>query len=723
MNAPLVPGDESSAEQSAEPIERPQSPVAERVAELVASDNYLEAAALCVQAGDHARASELLELACHFADAGREALRAGDARRAVHLAALGGDEALAESALDALVAHASREVALATAGDLAARGFARHAGELFGRLDHHLEAARAFAAAHEACRAAAAFERAGRAADGARVLEAALRARPGDAEARLTLARLLARHGRTEAAVKALQQLDASAPERLRGLPLLARSLDQLGLEEAARSVRDEMERLGVSEQQEDDGASPRGSPSVSPARVAEEEHKRRSSTGAAGSVPPKPAGALLFGRYELVREVAMTPHARVVEAIDRISAERVAVKILAASSEGAGRDALLRFEREANALAQLRHPHVVPLLGYLNEGPAMVLAWMPGGSLADLLEREPIAPARAIEIACSILSALGEAHRLGILHRDIKPANVLFDEAGTARLSDFGAAHLGDLSSTATAGAIGTFAYMSPEQRLGRPATVASDLYGVGALLIEMITGSATSAAVDGRLATPPSTYHPDLLPAHDGIIALLLEEEPRRRPADAFDAGRALRSVRWSDRVSPRNDAARPRPARPSTPAPSKRPRLTVTFDVGDGRDASQRWRDTWINRDVLIVPLDDESLTRARAFAQAGHAALATVLRIDPAVNEIWIDPPRGRSLADAPRALSPGQVARIEEAVLALHAAQGAHGAIEPDHLYWHDGEVTLAYPRRQAGKDAAERDSIAVARLKAALSGQ
>jgi serine/threonine-protein kinase len=720
VNAPLAARDGGSAEQTEL---HPQSPVADRVAELVASDKHLEAAALCVQAGDHARASELLELACQFADAGREALRGGDARRAVHLAALGGDEALAESALDAIVAHASREAALATAGDLAARGFARHAGELFGRLEHHLEAARAFAAAHEACRAAAAFERAGRAADGARVLEAALRARPGDAEARLTLARLLARHGRTEAAVKALQQIDISAPERLRGLPLLARSLDQLGLEEAARSVRDEMDRLGVSEQAEDDGASPRGSTSVSPARVAEGDPKRRSPTGAAGSVPPlKPAGALLFGRYELVREVAMTPHARVVEAIDRISAERVAVKILAASAEGAGRDALLRFEREANALAQLRHPHVVPLLGYLHEGPAMVLAWMPGGSLADLLEREPIAPERAIEIACSILSALGEAHRLGILHRDIKPANVMFDEAGTARLSDFGAAHLGDLSSTATAGAIGTFAYMSPEQRLGRPATVASDLYGVGALLIEMITGSATAAAVDGQLATPPSTYHPDLLPAHDGIIALLLDEDPRRRPADAFDAGRALRSVRWSDRVPPRDAAARPKPARPSTPAPSKRPRLTVTFDVGDGRDASQRRRDTWINRDVLVVPLDDDALTRARAFAQAGHAALATVLRIDPAANEIWIAPPRGRSLADAPRALSPGQVARLEEAVLALHAAQGAHGAIEPDHLYWHDGEVTLAYPRRAAGKDAAERDTIAVARLKAALSG-
>ena len=108
----------------------------------------------------------------------------------------------------------------------------------------------------------------------------------------------------------------------------------------------------------------------------------------------------------------------------------------------------------------------------------------MSGGSLASLLAREAFAPSRAVEIACAVLTALGEAHRLGILHRDVKPSNVLFDAVGAPKLADFGAAHLGDLSSTVTAGAIGTISYMSPEQRLGRKASVASDLYSVGALL-----------------------------------------------------------------------------------------------------------------------------------------------------------------------------------------------------------------------------------------------
>src|SRR6185436_12174263 len=202
-------------------------------------------------------------------------------------------------------------------------------------------------------------------------------------------------------------------------------------------------------------------------------------------------------------RDVATTQHARVIEAFDRINGDLVAVKLLAGIHEGTGRDALLRFEREARALAQLRHPNVVPLRAYHPEGPAIVLAWMSGGSLADRIQEAALAfaPARAIEIACAVLSALGEAHRLGILHRDVKPSNVLFDDVGATRLSDFGAAHLGDLSSTATAGAIGTFAYMSPEQRLGRPASLTSDLYSAGVLLAELLTGEAPSPVTD-RLA-----------------------------------------------------------------------------------------------------------------------------------------------------------------------------------------------------------------------------
>ncbi|MEJ7728617.1 MAG: serine/threonine-protein kinase [Polyangiaceae bacterium] len=274
----------------------------------------------------------------------------------------------------------------------------------------------------------------------------------------------------------------------------------------------------------------------------------------------------LLFGRYRMTREVVTTPHARIAEAVDAITGERVAVKIFASSSESAGRDALLRFEREARALAQLRHPNAVPLRAYLPEGPAMVIPWMPGGSLADMMRREPVAPARAMEIVSAVLDALGEAHRLGILHRDVKPSNVLFDDVGTPRLGDFGAAHLGDLSSTATAGAIGTFAYMSPEQRLGKPATVASDLYGAGAMLYELLTGEAADPARNGRLEPPPSACHPDLGSEHDVAVARLLAEDPPRgrrtpsRPGAACAPALvdALAGAQPAERAAPHRPAA---------------------------------------------------------------------------------------------------------------------------------------------------------------------
>ena len=671
--------------------------LAEVVARLERAGKPADAAAECVRAGAHARASELYELACDFSAAAREALAARDGRRAAHLAMLAGDEAACRAALRVLVDDGPRDAAIRAAGDLAARGFSWPAGELYAALGEHLDAARAFADARDACRAAACFERAGRPAEGARVLEAAIRAQPADGAARLELGRLLARHGRTEAAVKALQQLDPSAPERAQALPLLARCLTGLGLEDAAAEVRAEMAKLGV----EDEANAPE--PAAEPAAPA------RASA--------RPPAAVLFGRYEIVREVAMTPHARVVEAIDRITSERVALKVLAASLEGTGRDALQRFEREARALAQLRHPHVVPLRAYLPEGPAMVLAWMSGGSLADLMRREPVAPARAVEIVGAVLLALGEAHRLGILHRDIKPANVMFDDIGTARLGDFGAAHLGDLSNTATAGAIGTFAYMAPEQRLGKPASVATDLYGAGALLYELCTGEPAEPAVGGQLELPPSVCHPDLDASHDALFASLLDQDPRNRPEDAFEARRALLALRWSTRL-PDRDAHAPPTRVSDRPATSQRARLTVSFEVGDGRDAPLRWRDTWLERDVLVVPIDDASLARARAFAQAGHPALPTVLRVDAAAQQIWIAPPRGKALADEARAVGPAELARLGEAVTALHAATGAHGSIDAAHLYRHDGELVLAWPRAAPGPvdEGAARDREALARL-------
>jgi serine/threonine-protein kinase len=636
----------------------------------------------------HAEASRRLEEACDFAGAAREALLAADPRRAARLGALAGDEAAVAEAIGRIAESLSQDVAFATAGDLAARGFPKHAGALYERIGHHAEAASAFVAAGEAIRAAESFERAGKPADAARALEAALRRRPDDGSLELALGSLLARHGRTEGAIKALQRIDPAAPERKQALPLLARCFEEVGLAEAAREARQEMARLGI---------------------VASAP-----SAGAATAPKGTGGGALLYGRYETVREVAASAHARLMEAIDRITGERVAVKIFAGLVDGAGRDALIRFEREARALERLRHPNVVPLRQYVPEGPAMVLAWMPGGSLADRMREGAMAPARAMEVSCAILSALGEAHRLGILHRDVKPANVLFDDAGTAMLSDFGAAHLGDLSSTATAGAIGTYAYMSPEQRLGRPAVIGSDLYAVGAVFAELLTGEPAEPCRGGKIAPAPSARNDELGAAHDALLSSMLDEDPARRPADAFEARRMIQAIRWPEAM-PRQGRPVVAPSdRPAAPGPDER--LGPPRRLGDGRDMASLRYDAWLDREILAIPMDDASLERARAFARAGHPALPSVLRVDANAGLVWVAPPRGTALADAPRPLEPEVIARLRRAIEALHAAGGAHGHIDAQHLYWHDGELDLAWPRKPAPPDAAAEDLAALETL-------
>ena len=390
-----------------------------------------------------------------------------------------------------------------------------------------------------------------------------------------------------------------------------------------------------------------------------------------------------LFGRYDVVREVASSPTARVVECVDVVRGERVAVKIFAAYDvRGAGRDALARFEREVRVLAAIDHPSVVPLRDYFPDGPAIVLAWMGGGTLEKMLEGGPIAPARAVEIACAVLSALGEAHRLGVLHRDVKPANVLFDDAGVARLGDFGVAHLGDLSTTATSGVIGTLAYMSPEQREGRPATIQSDLYGTGVILREMLTGERplmgeARAAQDGaseenaRSRTLPSAVHRDLDARHDAVVLSMMATDTDARPADAFAARRSLTSLRWPhgiNRPGPRPSAERKASVRPAAA------RVEVELDG--------RVIDRWIGRAIERVPLDDRTLARAGAFARASDPTLQTVLRVDREDGEVWLEARRGAPLD---RPLTARERAVLRDALDALHATGTAHGSLDASHV--------------------------------------
>jgi eukaryotic-like serine/threonine-protein kinase len=265
----------------------------------------------------------------------------------------------------------------------------------------------------------------------------------------------------------------------------------------------------------------------------------------------------LVGGRYRIIAPLARGGMSEVVEALDERLHRRVAMKLLAPSiAEDAA--AATRFEREARAVAGLSHPGIVTIYDHGTDGvPFIVMELIEGPTLKGLIEqRAPFPEADAAAIALEVLDALDHAHGRGIVHRDIKPQNLLVTGAGTVKLADFGIAR--SLAATAaltqTGQIVGTAAYLSPEQAAGRPATEASDLYGVGVVLYELLTGGLPFAG-DNALAVArqhidspppaPRTLRPGISPALEAVVLRALQKRPEDRYPSAAAMAGALRGV----------------------------------------------------------------------------------------------------------------------------------------------------------------------------------
>ncbi|HEX6248596.1 MAG TPA: protein kinase, partial [Nocardioidaceae bacterium] len=265
----------------------------------------------------------------------------------------------------------------------------------------------------------------------------------------------------------------------------------------------------------------------------------------------------VLAGRYRLVRRIAAGGMGTVHEGLDERLGRRVAVKVL--REEYADDPGFVaRFEREARAAAGLSHPNIAQVLDTGRDGDRhfIVMELVDGGHLGQLLRDEgPLCPEKAAGIAVQVCRALGAAHAAGVVHRDVKPGNVLVDRAGRVQVTDFGIAHTGGQTSlTRTGSVLGTVAYLSPEQAAGQRATPASDLYAVGVVLFEMLTGSVPFA---GDSAVAVALRHlqeevpdvrdraPDVPPALAGVVARATAKDPQDRFADAEQMEQALRSA----------------------------------------------------------------------------------------------------------------------------------------------------------------------------------
>lgn len=258
---------------------------------------------------------------------------------------------------------------------------------------------------------------------------------------------------------------------------------------------------------------------------------------------------------YELKEEIGAGAHGAIHRAVQAAIGREVAVKVINRKYTN-DPEFIRRFEDEAQIIARLEHPYVVPLYDYWRDtnGTYLVMRYLKGGNLLSRLANGPWNPEPAVKMLDQVTSALAAAHGLGIVHRDIKPANILFDESGNAYLSDFSIAkelnRNGSL--TSSGGVLGTPDYISPEQILDEKVGPQSDLYSLGAVIYETLTGekpfgdSSVPNLIYKHINEPfplISDSRPDLSSEIDDVIQKATAKHPTDRYLDALEMAEAVR------------------------------------------------------------------------------------------------------------------------------------------------------------------------------------
>ncbi len=280
------------------------------------------------------------------------------------------------------------------------------------------------------------------------------------------------------------------------------------------------------------------------------------------------------LGRYRLVGLVGRGGMGAVYRARDTVLRRDVAVKVLADPTTGGRR--LERFRREAQSVAQLSHPNILAIHDYgEHDGISYaVTELLEGEDLGRRLRRGPLPVAQAVELGAAVAEGLGEAHRHGVIHRDVKPRNLFVTAAGEVKILDFGLARsagcetgddtaslLPDLTSEGAV--VGTAAYMSPEQARGAEVDHRTDVFSLGTVLYEALTGvhpfrtdrgpADTMTAILRDDPPPPSAVRPEIPAPLDGIVLRCLAKEPDDRFGSARDLAFALRSSSQTGSAAP--------------------------------------------------------------------------------------------------------------------------------------------------------------------------
>jgi eukaryotic-like serine/threonine-protein kinase len=327
--------------------------------------------------------------------------------------------------------------------------------------------------------------------------------------------------------------------------------------------------------------------------------------------------GTVIDGRYEVLSRIGTGGMADVYLARDQLLGRQVAVKLLH-HRFAEDQEFVERFRREASSAAGLSHPNVVAIFdrGEWDGTYYIAMEYLPGRSLKTVVrEQGPLDPVSAIDVVTQILRAARFAHSRGVIHRDLKPHNVILDEEGRAKVTDFGIARAGASDMTLTGSIMGTAQYLSPEQAQGHAVSAASDLYAVGIVLYELLTGAVP---FDGETAVtialkqvsaappPPSALNRAVPPELDAVVARALAKDPLERFADADEFIAALEYVRHvlvggATGVPPgENGPVTLGPATALLLPPASR----SASDAESGEPASRRRRWWWFAAAVLLV-----------------------------------------------------------------------------------------------------------------------
>jgi serine/threonine-protein kinase len=316
-------------------------------------------------------------------------------------------------------------------------------------------------------------------------------------------------------------------------------------------------------------------------------------------AIKPRPT----LGRYEILSEIAHGAMGVVYKARDPLIDRVVAIKTVTIGLSAAETEAFeRRFFREAKSAGRLNHPNVVTIhdVGKSDDVAYIAMEFLDGKSLRDIIDSGVVLPPQRIaDIAAEIAEGLAFAHRNQVVHRDVKPANVMVLASGAVKITDFGIALLPTGTRTLAGNVFGSPRYTSPEQVMGRPVDGRSDIFSLGAVVYEMLTGNPPFSGGDlnsilkqvlSDPTPPPSSHNPKLPRAFDHIVGKALAKDPQDRYQDAQEMASDLRNF---DSIEFQSPAPPPLPAleHPTTPFATTATELASAADeerIAPGLDA---------------------------------------------------------------------------------------------------------------------------------------